>query len=222
MKSIIITGTTSGLGSSLLTDLLSENVKILALNRQPNIQFEESYSIATLGMATCDLAKLSLDNFVFPPSTFENVSEVVFVMNAATIQPLVHIASLTLADLKLAFDVNYFSYVILTKILLQKCKENNLMLRIIFVSTGSINRAISGWSAYSASKGALLSFCKHVDLENRNVKFETFDPGIFKSNIQDQISIFSSGADGNQLQPDFNDVSEISNKLKALILLDGQ
>ena len=222
MKTIIITGTTSGLGSSLLTDLLSENVKILALNRQTNIQFEESHSIATLGMATCDLANLSLDNFVFPPSTFENASEVVFVMNAATIQPLVHIASLTMADLKLAFDVNYFSYVILTQILLQKCKENNLILRIIFVSTGSINRAISGWSAYSASKGALLSFCKHLELENRNVKFETFDPGIFKSNIQDQISVFNAGSSKIQIASDFTDISEISNRLRTIILLDSQ
>ena len=221
MKTIIITGTTSGLGSSLYTDLLSENVNILALNRRPNIQMQESHSVATLSMATCDLADSSLENFVFPPSIFENASEIVFVMNAATIRPLAHIADLTLADLKLAFDVNYFSYVTLTQILLQKCTENSLILRIIFVSTGSISRAIPGWSAYSASKGALLSFCKHVELENRNVKFETFDPGIFKSNIQDQISIFSARTGRSQLPPNFTDVSEISNKLKKLILLDG-
>ena len=222
MKTIIITGTTSGLGSSLCADLLSENVKILALNRRPNIQMQDLCSNATLTMATCDLAESSLENFVFPPSIFENVSEIVFVMNAATIRPLAHIASLNLTDLKLAFDVNYFSYVTLTQILLKKCIENKLKLRIIFVSTGSISRAIAGWSAYSASKGALLSFCKHVELENGNVKFQTFDPGIFKSNIQDQITIFSSEIDKSQPPPNFTDVSEISNKLKKLILLDGQ
>jgi len=218
MKTIIITGTTSGLGSSLLTDLLSENVKILALNRQPNIQKKELHSVATISLMTCDLADSSLENLVLPPSIFEGVSEIVLVMNAATIKPLARIVDLTPADLKLAFDVNCFSYVILTQILLQKCMENNLMLRIIFVSTGSISRAIPGWSAYSASKGALLSFCKHVELENRNVKFESFDPGIFESNIQDQISLFNSREGNSQPSPNFTDLSEISNKLKKLIL----
>lgn len=222
MKTVIITGTTSGLGRNLLNSLLPENVNILAIDRRPGTKFENNQSSAKLTTMTCDLSKLTLEDVVFPPSTFEGVSEVVFVMNAATIQPLKPAAATPSADLQMAFNVNFFSYVILTRVLLEKCRDRNLTLRIIFISTGSINRAISGWSAYSASKGALLSFCKHVALENSNVKFETFDPGIFKSNIQDQISVFNSGSSEIQISSDFTDISEISNRLRTLILLDSQ
>ena len=222
MKTVIITGTTSGLGRSLLNRLLSEDVSILAINRQPDIKLENSHLSATLTMMTCDLSKLTLEDIAFPPSTFEGVSEVVFVMNAATIQPLKPAAAIPPAELQMAFNVNFFSYVTLTRILLENCRDRNLTLRIIFISTGSINRAISGWSAYSASKGALLSFCKHVALENNNVKFETFDPGIFKSNIQDQISLFNEGSGDTRIPSDFTDILEISNRLKTLILLGSQ
>lgn len=222
MKTVIITGTTSGLGRSLLNSLLSEDVSILAINRLPGTKLENSHSSAKLTMMTCDLSKLTLEDVAFPPSTFEGVSEVVFVMNAATIQPLKPAAAIPSADLQMAFNVNFFSYVTLTRILLEKCRDRNLPLRIIFISTGSINRTISGWSAYSASKGALLSFCKHVALENSNVKFEAFDPGIFKSNIQDQISVFNAGSSEIQIASDFTEISEISNRLRTIILLDSQ
>lgn len=222
MKTVIITGTTSGLGRSLLSDLLSENVKILAINRQFDPKLEKLHSIATLNMMSRDLSDLSIDSIDFEPSLFEGVSEVVFVMNAATIQPLMPAATISLANLKIAFNVNYFSYVVLTQNLLEKCRDSDLPLRIIFISSGSINREISGWSAYSTTKGALLSFCKHIALENSNIKFETFNPGIFRSNIQDQISQFNAEFDQTRVPPDFTDVSEVSTRLRTLILLDGR
>ena len=220
IKTVVITGTTSGLGRSLFNALLSVNIKVLALNRQTADKWDNSHSIATINTMILDLSELPSNDFVFPPSIFEGTSEVVFVMNAATIQPLMPAAGTSLADLQMAFNVNYFSYVRLTQILLEKCNDSNLTLRIIFITTGSINRTIPGWSAYSGSKAALLSFCKHIALENSNVKFESFDPGIFKSNIQEQISLFNAESNETQGHSEFTDISEISNRLKSLILLD--
>lgn len=182
---------------------------------------EPPMSTALVNFINCDLSQLRFDESIFPLSVFEDTSEVVFVMNAATISPLARVMDLDLAELKKTFDINYFSYVALTQILLKKCKDNNLFLRIIFISTGSIVRAISGWSTYSASKGALLSFCKHVALENDNVEFVEFDPGVFKSKIQEEISLFNLEAIENQPHSNFTDVAEISNRLRALILLGG-
>lgn len=217
MKSVIITGTTSGLGESLSSTLFTKNLKLFLLNRQVGV--EPPISKAIVDFIQCDLSQLNFDESIFPLSVFEDTSEVVFVMNAATILPLDRVVDLDLAELKKTFDVNYFSYVALTQILLKKCEENNLALRIIFISTGSIVRAISGWSTYSASKGALLSFCKHVALENDNVEFVAFDPGVFNSKIQKEISLFSLEAIENQPRNNFTDVAQISNRLSALILL---
>jgi NAD(P)-dependent dehydrogenase (short-subunit alcohol dehydrogenase family) len=217
MKSVIITGTTSGLGQSLLRTLLAENLKLFVLNRQNYVQ---SPTLNTrMNFIYCDLSQLHFDQDAFPSSVFEDVSEVVFVMNAATILPLSHVVDLDLDDLRTTFNVNFFSYVTLTQSILKKCKERGLALRIILISTGSVVRVISGWSAYSTSKGALLSFCKHVALENDIVEFVEFDPGTFKSKIQDEIALFSTGTNENLLQNSFTDVAEISNRLRALILL---
>jgi len=220
LKSVIITGTTSGLGQSLLNTLLSENLQLFVLNRQSKV--EQPTSNALVNFIRCDLSQLRFDDFTFPALVFENVSEVVFVMNAATILPLAHVVDLDLTELRKTFDVNYFSYVSLTQTLLKKCRESNLVLRIILISTGSVARAISGWSTYSTSKGALLSFCKHVALENDNVEFVEFDPGVFKSKIQDEVSLFGPETNENLLQNRFSDVTEIANRLSALILLGDQ
>ena len=222
MKAVVITGTTSGLGYSLLSALYSENLKLFLLNRQNVIEPAIPISNAIVNLIHCDLSQLPFSDFSFPSSVFEDVSEVVFVMNAATIYPLTHIADLDLAELRTAFEVNFFSYVTLTQILLKKCKESGLVLRIIFISTGSITRAISGWSAYSTTKGALLSFCKHVALENDHVEFVMFDPGVFQSNIQDQVSAFNSRFNENEPQINFSDITEISTRLSALIRLGDE
>ncbi len=217
MKSVVITGTTSGLGQSLLSALLDENLKLFVLNRQNDVK--SSTLNARVNFIYCDLSQLDFVEDDFPSSVFEDVSEVVFVMNAATILPLSQVVNLDLDDLRTTFNVNFFSYVTLTQSILKKCKERDLALRIILISTGSVVRAISGWSAYSTSKGALLSFCKHVALENDKVEFVEFDPGTFKSKIQEEIALFSTGTNQNLLQNSFTDVAEISNRLRALILL---
>jgi benzil reductase ((S)-benzoin forming) len=222
LKSVIVTGTTSGLGNRLQNILLSKDVNLFVLNRKTNLEPVASISKARVKYLYCDLAQLSVSNFIFPASVFEEVSEVVFVMNAATILPLVRVDELEIDDLRKTFEVNYFSYVMLTQVLLKMCEERGLVLRVIFVSTGAVNRPISGWSAYSTSKGALLSFCQHVALENDNLELLIFDPGIFESNIQKEISLFNSGSSENQIQSHFSDVGEIANRLCALILLGDQ
>ena len=218
MKTIVITGTTSGLGKSLLSELIVKETKILAIDRSPNIYNKNSKIQAELDSLQLDLSEEVSDSLPLPDSIFREVNELIFVINAATIQPLRQGLEIPLDDLRSTFNVNFFSYVKLIQIFGKECERRAIPFRIFLVSTGSIFHPIYGWSAYSGSKGALFSFCKHVALENEGITFEAFDPGVFNSNMQRQISIFNE-KDGLGNEPSvLAEPSEVSSKIVELLL----
>ena len=141
----------------------------------------------------CDLSKNDLSNFQFTESMFEYSSEVIFIMNAATIQPLSLSISVSISEFRKAFNTNFFSYLELLQQLVIMTKICKLKLRLVLINTGAINQVINGWASYSSSKSAHLILCRHIAEENEHVSLLEYEPGIFKSQMQNQIALFSMG-----------------------------
>jgi len=193
IKTIILTGTTSGLGNSLFSILTKEKVHILAIDRRATM-IEPTYEIrADIQYLLCDLSSDDLSNFRFLESMFENSSEVIFIMNAATIQPLSLFNLANISDIRKSFNTNFFSYFELLQQLVRITDACGLKLRLVLINTGAINHVIDGWASYSASKSAHLILCRHIASENEHVSLVEFEPGVFESNMQSQIASFSKG-----------------------------
>ena len=98
-----------------------------------------------------------------------------------------------------------------------RCEHARIPFKIFLISTGSIFQPIYGWSAYSASKGSLLSFCRHIALENESIVFEAFDPGVFNSKIQEQVSAFNIENSLSYLPNILIEASEVSERIIQLL-----
>lgn len=217
-KTIILTGTTSGLGKALFTILAKENIHILAIDRSTN-NLESTPDVkAIIEYLHCDLSQDNLSNFQFEESMFKTSSEVIFIMNAATIQPLSLFSVASVSEFRSAFNTNLFSYLELLQQLVRITSVYKRKLRLVLISTGAINHVINGWASYSASKSAHVIFCRHVAAENGHVSLIEYDPGVFQSKIQSQISEFTKENPESTLYDELPNPLDISNRIISDIL----
>ena len=217
-KTIILTGTTSGLGKALFTILAKEKIHILAIDRSTN-NLESTPDVkAKIEYLYCDLSKDDLSNFQFEESMFKDSSEVIFIMNAATIQPLSLFSVASVSEFRGAFNTNLFSYLELLQQLVKITSVYKRKLRLVLISTGAINHVINGWASYSASKSAHVIFCRHIAAENGHVSLVEYNPGVFESKMQNQISIFSKENNPNMILDELPNPLDISMRIVNEIL----
>jgi NAD(P)-dependent dehydrogenase (short-subunit alcohol dehydrogenase family) len=196
MRHVVITGTSRGLGSALLEQLLADpGTRVLALSRDFTAQ---QWSHERITARRCDLADVAtlpatdeLREFfaeTVDGHTFTQ-TEVVLIHNAATIQPIGAVGALP-ADLLLrAATVNFTAPLLLTNAVLA-ARPAGARLRILFVSSGAAHRVIDGWSVYSATKRGAEEFFSHVSAEHRDdplVTVANVNPGVIDTGMQATI-----------------------------------
>lgn len=88
------------------------------------------------------------------------------ILNAAVLEPLGKIGSPSskIDDWRAHFDVNFFSLVYTVQAALPDLQKSENGGRIIFVSSGSAVGGLPGWGPYNASKAAMNSLCRWVDV----------------------------------------------------------
>ena len=69
-----------------------------------------------------------------------------------------------MSEWKKHFDVNFFSLVTAVKAALPALRKAENGGRIIFVSSGAATKGLAAWGPYSASKAAMNSLCRSVQL----------------------------------------------------------
>ncbi|KAF9110679.1 hypothetical protein BGX27_006027 [Mortierella sp. AM989] len=156
------------------------------------------------------------------------------VLNAGVIEPLGTIASTPVADLKRAFDINFFSIISLVKYALPSLRESKG--RIILVSSGAAIKSYHGWGAYCTSKAALNMFGETLGQEETDVTTVSIRPGVVDTEMQaivrtkgvdnmvpDQYAKFSDMHDAKKLlDPDEPGHVIASLSVKAPSSISGQ
>jgi len=154
IKNVIITGTSRGIGFELVHLFANQGHNVLALSRnaQPvnNLQFENITSLAF------DLCKVedykNVQNFI----TTEWNQVDVLINNAGTLlnKPF---AETTFQDFENVYRTNVFGVSEMTRIVLPHMKQNSHVITIS--SMGGIQGSVKfpGLSAYSSSKGAVIT-----------------------------------------------------------------
>lgn len=198
MKTVFITGTTSGLGFVVAKKLATESVRLVQLNRSPEKAFlypgSKSYFL-DLGAESGS----GIENIDLACKNFGINDELVFIVNAARIEPLGHFRKIDLVEFELTLRTNFLSYVACFYRLLVSKERLGFKLKILNITTGATRRDISGWSAYSISKLAIQRFFQFLTLEDPDISLRDFDPGAFESQMQDSIRIFSGSSLDNSL-----------------------
>lgn len=189
MKSVIVTGASSGIGKTAAVALARAGYRIIGLARR----YDKLAELSTL---------LSADQYVpivFDATKPEKFSTIVneiagmgqifgLVNNAGYVEPGA-IEDITMADLRVQFETNFFGLVGLTKQVLPAMMQHGEG-RIVNVSSmaGLVSLPLIG--AYCASKYAVeaVTDALRMELWNTGIKVISINPGIIETGVQTIIS----------------------------------
>ncbi|MDA8934595.1 SDR family oxidoreductase [Flavobacteriales bacterium] len=159
-KTILVTGTSKGLGSVITDNLLKNGYSVIGISRSNNNQFESQTNFKHLKFDLSNSSELE----VFLKSEIGSVKIDGFVNNAAIAYDDI-ITNMNLKNLEFMFNVNVFSPLIITKYCLRNMLLHKTKGSIVHISSISVHTGYNGLSMYASSKGALEAFSKNTSRE---------------------------------------------------------
>ena len=153
MKNIIITGTSRGIGYELALQFANEGYNVLALSRKtPQILIENKN-------ITCLSVDLSQENDLekvqnFLSQTWKSVAVIIHNAGALLLKPFQETSQL---DFENIYKVNVFGVANLTRVCLPYLKKGSHVVSISSMGGIQGSMKFAGLSAYSSSKGAVIT-----------------------------------------------------------------
>jgi benzil reductase ((S)-benzoin forming) len=175
MKSVLITGCSSGLGHSL-SSLFSESHKVFGLSRSECDQCER-HKICDLSI-TQDVER-DLQDLL---SGIDNI-DLVF-LNAGILGRLKKTHEIDVSEYNDVLNINFLS----NKIIIDYLITNKVVKNIIGISSGAAFSSYFGWSLYCCSKAAFRQLISCYAKEYPDIGFLSLAPGLVKTKMQDFIS----------------------------------
>lgn len=161
MKNIIITGTSRGIGNALAIKFAQEGHKVLAISRKVNANLLQNENITCLSV---DLSKadelLKIEHFL--SSSWKQVDVIIHNAGAILLKPF---AETTVEDFRKVYEVNVFGVVALTKLALSFLKSGSHVVTISSMGGIQGSMKFAGLSAYSSSKGAVITLAELLSEE---------------------------------------------------------
>ena len=193
-KSILITGSSDGIGKSLAIEFSKLGANIILLGRNSK-KLDEVYDLLDHSHASqkhlilqADLALLSNEAaqeiLIAINQEFEVLDGIIH--NAAILGTMSSLEDYDLSSWDEVMKVNLRAPFILTKTL-KVMLENASLPRLIFTSSGVANKGVSFWGAYSVSKFGIKGLAEIFkdELETTTkIKVFNFDPGKTRTNMR--------------------------------------
>ena len=182
-KVAYVTGSSRGIGKSLVEKLLDEGYFVIGMARTNSIE-HPNYHYQFLDLNNLD--SVSLFNF-----GYWGASSTLLVNNAGAIGKIGPVGSLSSADIQRVMNINALAPQILMNTFISKAPEEGTK-HILNISSGAGKYAIDAWSSYCASKAALDLFSETAKAElasrDRNEwHIHAVSPGVVDTQMQEEI-----------------------------------
>tara|TARA_B100000886_G_scaffold336444_1_gene295237 strand:+ start:196 stop:933 length:738 start_codon:yes stop_codon:yes gene_type:complete len=188
-KNIILTGSTGGIGMSILEKLVTSGANIIATGTN-----EDKLKIITTKFANVITKKFDISNHQeiekFIDDCYNNLDK--------KIDVIINNAGITKDNLSIRMNKNEWDQVLninlTSTFLLSKCVIRKMIKanegKIINITSIVAHTGNLGQSNYSASKAAVLGMSKSLALEyaKKNIKVNCISPGFITSNMTDKIN----------------------------------
>lgn len=196
MKTVIVTGSSSGFGELITIELAKSGYNVVATMR--NLSKKDSLlKIAASENVTDKVTVFPLD--VTLQESIENFKE--FVQSLNSVELLVNNAGyaqggfseeLTLDDYRNQFETNFFGVIAVTQAVIPAMRKQRSG-KIINMSSISGRFGFPGLSAYVASKHALEGYSESLRLELKpfGIDVVLVEPGSYKTNIWQSVGTVS-------------------------------
>ena len=179
-KVVIVTGTSSGLGKSIVEKLSKLNFLVIACSRKKgSVSFKKKniFFFKVNVMNEKQIKKLT--NIIF-----KKFGRIDVLINNAGIAFNSKLEDINLKKMDNLFKTNLYAPFIFIKYCLPIMKKQNYG-RIINISSGGSVNCAKNYSAYSASKAALNTVAKSLknELDKYDIKINTLSPGPIKTKM---------------------------------------
>lgn len=153
MKNIIITGTSRGIGYELALQFANAGHNVLAISRKIPETLSNHKNITCLSIDLSDETHLTkVNNFL--SKSWKTVNAIVHNAGSLLFKPF---AETTNADFEITYKVNVFAIANLTRICLPYLQKGSHVVSISSMGGIQGSAKFAGLSAYSSSKGAIIT-----------------------------------------------------------------
>jgi NAD(P)-dependent dehydrogenase (short-subunit alcohol dehydrogenase family) len=161
MKNVIITGTSRGIGNELALKFANEGHQVLAISRKICSVLAKHENVTCLSVDLSDAEELkNIEQFL--TSTWKQVDIVIHNAGAILLKPF---TETSVEDFRKIYEVNVFGVVALTQIALPYLKSGSHVVTISSMGGIQGSMKFAGLSAYSSSKGAVITLAELLSEE---------------------------------------------------------
>lgn len=189
MKNIIITGASQGIGFSIVKQLLADRFNVTVLDLHIDSLGDLCKEYDSLLPLVCDVRDFERVKFCVNQSANRYGSIDCAIHNACicTFDSLEQTKEKTYRDV---FDVNFYGALHLAKAVLPYMKKQKKG-KVIFTSSGVATMGFVNISPYAASKGAIESLAKCLNIEYKDfgIRFHLFHPPLTKTKSAEPLPI---------------------------------
>lgn len=179
MKNIIITGTSRGIGYELALLFANSGHQVLAISRKTPQALIEHQNITCLAVDLSDQsAFIQIENFL--AATWKTVDAIVHNAGALIFKPF---SETTTEDFNRVYKVNVFAVAELTRIALPYFMKGSHVVTISSMGGIQGSMKFAGLSAYSSSKGAVITLSELLaeEYKEQGIAFNVLALGDRKS-----------------------------------------
>ena len=178
MKTILITGATSGIGKALAIHAAKEGYRVIACGRNKDA-LDELSSNSNIDACQFDVTDLEDARRALSAVKFD-----IAVLNAGTCE-YVDIDNFEPDMFRRVFEPNFFGVVNCVDALLPKLQQGD---KLVIVDSMARLLPFTKSQAYGASKAALHYFTKslEVDLHHKGIKVQAVSPGFVETPLTDK------------------------------------
>ena len=195
-RNLIVLGINADIGSQVAERYANAGFSVLGTYRVENKNCERLQEHADIKLFRCDISdKESIITFS------EYVSETAFYWSnffssIGTTRPIKRFFQCNVEEWTNSILLN-FTNQLMTLHALYPYRNQEVMASVNFMAGGGTNSAMVPYSAYCASKIALIKMCELLDSEQENMKFQILGPGLVKTKIHNETLTAGNDAEGN-------------------------
>tara|TARA_B100002051_G_C16741605_1_gene644653 strand:+ start:175 stop:909 length:735 start_codon:yes stop_codon:yes gene_type:complete len=182
MQKIIISGTSSGLGSEL-TKKLSKDYYIICFSRKINILKKKFSRNKNVEFYKVDLTNINnLEKFL--RKITKKHPDIAGLINNAALMYKGNIIEMNIDKVYQNYKVNVLSPILIMKYILKVMQKNGYG-RIVNITSGAPLNCFPGYSIYSSTKSSLnsISITASKEFKNKNITINLLSPGPIKTKM---------------------------------------